>query len=57
MEILGLFVVILVGSIVGSVLALWRDSRAKPRVQADPFIEARYGRIASEFDPGNTQPA
>ncbi len=57
MEILGLFVVILLGSVFGSGLALWRDSRAKPTTKADPFVDARYGRIASEFDISDIQAA
>jgi len=57
MEILGLFVVILLGSLLGSGLTLWRDARKKPKAKADPFIEARYGRMASEFSAGTTQTA
>ena len=52
MEILGLFVVILLGSIFGSGLALLRNARAKPQAKADAFIDARYTRIASEFSQG-----
>lgn len=51
MEILGLFLVVLAGSIVGSGLALWRKVRAKPNAEADPFIDDRYSRLAAELDP------
>ena len=55
MEILGFAVVILLGSIIGSGLALWRKVRAKPRAETDPFIEVRYGRMASEFGLGGVE--
>lgn len=57
MEILGLIVVILLGSILGSGLAFLRNARAKPQAKADPFIDARYGRMASEFSLGTIQSA
>ena len=57
MEILGLFVVILLGSILESGLAFLRNARAKPQAKVDAFIDARYGRMASEFSLGSIQTA
>ena len=57
MEILGLIVVILFGSIVESGLALLFAGRGKPKTENDPFIDARYSRMASEFNIGGAQTA
>ena len=55
MEILGLFFVILVGSMVGSAVALWRQVQARPKVEADPLIDDRYSRIATELNPAEVE--
>ncbi|MGI9393490.1 MAG: hypothetical protein ACR2OY_02485 [Boseongicola sp.] len=55
MEILGLFFVVLVGSIVGSGVAMWRETRAKPKVETDPHIDDRYDRIATELNSANLE--
>ena len=55
MEILGLFFVILAGSIVGSGVAMWRKARAKPKLETDPFIDDRYSRLATELNPANVE--
>ena len=57
MEILGLFVVILLGSVIGSGLAYLRNARAKTQAKADPFIDARYDHLASEFGQSTIQMA
>ena len=55
MEILGFFVLMLIGSIIGSALDWCRQARANPQVEADPFVDARYSRIATELNIDSAQ--
>ncbi len=55
MDTLGLILLILLGGLIGSGVALWRSKRSTPPVEADPYVDERFSRLGSDFSPNGIE--